>query len=90
MRGLFSWGMGPEALGDYVTGSEPRIANLGRSAFFIRSWAFRFRMKRMSVRSATPSGFRHLAGAAMALAEAEHLPAHKRSVSIRFEKGTDV
>ena len=86
---VFLGAWAPEALGDYVTGSNHVLPTSGAARFSSGLGLFDF-MKRMSVQSATPGGFRHLAEAAMALAEAEHLPAHKRSVSIRFEKGTDV
>lgn len=82
---LGSWT--PEALGDYVTGSNHVLPTSGAARFASGLGLFDF-MKRVSVQQASPAGFAHLAEAAMALAEAEHLPAHRQSVSIRTGKET--
>lgn len=79
----------PEALGDYVTGSNHVLPTSGAARFSSGLGLFNF-LKRMSVQSATQAGFEHLARAAMSLAAAEHLPAHRHSVSIRFEKDESV
>ncbi len=79
----------PEALGDYVTGSNHVLPTSGAARFSAGLGLLDF-MKRISVQSASLDGFRHLSGAAMALAEAEHLPAHQRSVSIRVGKDDTV
>ena len=85
---VFLGAWAPEALGDYVTGSNHVLPTSGAARFSSGLGVFDF-MKRMSVQSATEDGFRHLAGAAMSLAQSEHLPAHQRSVSIRFGKETE-
>ncbi|MEL6830043.1 MAG: histidinol dehydrogenase [Pseudomonadota bacterium] len=72
----------PEALGDYVTGSN-HVLPTSRAARFSSGLGLFDFMKRMSVQRAGPEGFAALAPAALRLAEAEGLPAHARSVSIR-------
>ena len=72
----------PEALGDYVTGSN-HVLPTSRAARFSSGLGLYDFLKRMSVQRATPAGFAALAPAALRLAEAERLPAHARSVSIR-------
>lgn len=79
----------PEALGDYVTGSNHVLPTSGAARFSSGLGLLDF-MKRISIQSATRDGFRHLAGPAIALADAERLPAHLRSVSIRLGKETSV
>lgn len=72
----------PEALGDYVTGSN-HVLPTSRAARFSSGLGLYDFMKRMSVQRASREGFAALAPAALRLAEAEGLPAHARSVSIR-------
>jgi len=72
----------PEALGDYVTGSN-HVLPTSRAARFSSGLGLYDFLKRMSVQKASPEGFAALAPAALRLAEAEGLPAHARSVSIR-------
>lgn len=72
----------PEALGDYVTGSN-HVLPTSRAARFSSGLGLLDFMKRMSVQKAGQAGFAALAPAALRLAEAEGLPAHARSVSIR-------
>ena len=72
----------PEALGDYVTGSN-HVLPTSRAARFSSGLGLFDFMKRMSVQRASREGFAALAPAALRLAEAEGLPAHARSVSIR-------
>ena len=72
----------PEALGDYVTGSN-HVLPTSRAARFSSGLGLFDFIKRMSVQKAGPDGFAALAPAARTLAEAEGLPAHARSVSIR-------
>lgn len=80
---VFLGAWAPEALGDYVTGSNHVLPTSGAARFSSGLGLFDF-LKRMSIQSATKQGFEHLAGAATALARSEHLPAHERSVSIRM------
>lgn len=80
---VFLGAWAPEALGDYVTGSNHVLPTSGAARFSSGLGLFDF-IKRMSIQSATKEGFQHLAPAATALARSEHLPAHERSVSIRM------
>ena len=76
----------PEALGDYVTGSN-HVLPTSRAARFSSGLGLQDFMKRMSIQRAGAEGFAMLAPAALKLAEAEGLPAHARSVSIRTNTG---
>ena len=76
----------PEALGDYVTGSN-HVLPTSRAARFSSGLGLYDFIKRMSVQRAGPKGLDVLAPAALRLAEAERLPAHARSVSIRTNRG---
>ena len=76
----------PEALGDYVTGSN-HVLPTSRAARFSSGLGLMDFMKRISIQRAGPKGFAALAPAALRLAEAEGLPAHARSVSIRTNTG---
>ncbi|KCZ51214.1 histidinol dehydrogenase [Hyphomonas pacifica] len=78
----------PEALGDYVTGSN-HVLPTSRAARFSSGLGLYDFLKRMSVQRASPEGFAALAPAALRLAEAERLPAHARSVSIRSNREPD-
>ena len=75
----------PEALGDYVTGSN-HVLPTSRAARFGSGLGLYDFLKRMSVQRVSPQGFAALAPAAMRLAEAEGLPAHARSISIRTNR----
>lgn len=72
----------PEALGDYVTGSNHVLPTSGAARFASGLSVLDF-MKRTSIQRVSEQGFNALAGAAETLAEAEGLPAHRLSVSIR-------
>lgn len=76
----------PEALGDYVTGSNHVLPTSGAARFASGLSVLDF-MKRTSIQRISEQGFRHLARAAETLAQAEGLPAHKLSVSIRRGEG---
>lgn len=78
----------PEALGDYVTGSN-HVLPTSRAARFSSGLGLYDFLKRMSVQRVGPEGFATIAPAALRLAEAERLPAHARSISIRSNQGTD-
>lgn len=78
----------PEALGDYVTGSN-HVLPTSRAARFASGLGLQDFLKRMSVQRVGPKGFAAIAPAALRLAEAERLPAHARSISIRSNKGPD-
>jgi histidinol dehydrogenase len=72
----------PEALGDYVAGSN-HVLPTSRAARFSSGLSIYDFLKRTSIISCDAAAFQALAGATEALAEAEGLPAHARSVSIR-------
>lgn len=74
----------PEALGDYVTGSNHVLPTSGAARFSSGLGVYDF-MKRMSVQRAGQAGLAALGPAAVRLGQAEGLPAHVRSVSIRSE-----
>lgn len=76
----------PEALGDYVTGSNHVLPTSGAARFASGLSVIDF-MKRTSIQRISEAGFRHLAQAAETLANAEGLPAHGLSVSIRRGDG---
>ena len=76
----------PEALGDYVTGSN-HVLPTSRAARFSSGLGIYDFLKRMSVQSMDETGFAALAPAALKLAEVEGLPAHARSISIRTNQG---
>jgi histidinol dehydrogenase len=72
----------PEALGDYVAGSN-HVLPTSRAARFSSGLSIYDFLKRTSIISCGPAAFQVLAGPTQTLAEAEGLPAHARSVSIR-------
>jgi histidinol dehydrogenase len=72
----------PEVIGDYVGGPN-HVLPTARSARFSSGLSVLDFMKRTSVLSLTPDALRALAPSAIALAEAEGLDAHGRSVAIR-------
>jgi histidinol dehydrogenase len=73
----------PEAIGDYVAGSN-HVLPTARSARFSSGLGVLDFMKRTSLLKCGPEQLRALGPAAIALAEAEGLSAHARSVSIRL------
>ncbi|GGA73976.1 histidinol dehydrogenase [Nitratireductor aestuarii] len=73
----------PEALGDYVAGSN-HVLPTARSARFSSGLGVLDFMKRMSLLKAGPDQLRAIGPAAIALGRAEGLDAHARSVSIRL------
>ena len=75
----------PEVIGDYVGGSN-HVLPTGRSARFSSGLSVLDFMKRTSLLKLGPDQLGALAPAAIALAEAEGLGAHARSVSIRLNR----
>jgi len=75
----------PEAIGDYVAGSN-HVLPTARSARFSSGLGVLDFMKRTSLLKCGPEQLRALADAAVALAEAEGLDAHARSVAIRLNR----
>jgi histidinol dehydrogenase len=75
----------PEAIGDYVAGSN-HVLPTGRSARFSSGLSVLDFMKRTSLLKCGPEQLRALGEAAIALGEAEGLAAHTRSVAIRLNR----
>jgi len=73
----------PEAIGDYVGGSN-HVLPTARSARFSSGLGVLDFMKRTSILKCGPEQLRTLGPAAIALGEAEGLDAHARSVAMRF------
>jgi histidinol dehydrogenase len=76
----------PEAIGDYVGGSN-HVLPTARSARFSSGLGVLDFLKRTSLLRCDARSLRELGPAAIALAEAEGLAAHARSVAIRLEGG---
>jgi histidinol dehydrogenase len=75
----------PEAIGDYVAGSN-HVLPTARSARFSSGLGVLDFMKRTSILKCGPEQLRALGGAAIALGKAEGLDAHARSVAIRLNR----
>ena len=75
----------PEAIGDYVAGTN-HVLPTSRAARFSGGLGVGDFLKRTSIVSCTPESLAALGPAALALAEAEGLQAHGRSVSVRFNR----
>ncbi|MTI42116.1 histidinol dehydrogenase [Roseibium hamelinense] len=73
----------PEAIGDYVGGSN-HVLPTARSAKFSSGLSVLDFIKRTSILKCTPDSLRALGPAAITLGEAEGLTAHARSVAIRL------
>lgn len=73
----------PEVIGDYVAGSN-HVLPTARSARFASGLSVLDFMKRTSILRLDPAALEALAPAAMTLASAEGLDAHRRSVAIRL------
>jgi histidinol dehydrogenase len=73
----------PEAIGDYVGGSN-HVLPTARSARFSSGLGVLDFMKRTSILKCGPDQLRGLGGAAMTLGKAEGLEAHSRSVGMRL------
>jgi histidinol dehydrogenase len=72
----------PEAIGDYVAGSN-HVLPTSRAARFSSGLSTTDFLKRTSILRCSAQALGALAPAALALADAEGLPAHARSMSIR-------
>jgi histidinol dehydrogenase len=75
----------PEAIGDYIAGSN-HVLPTARSARFSSGLGVLDFMKRTSLLKCGPEQLRALGPAAIALGEAEGLGAHARSVAIRLNQ----
>jgi histidinol dehydrogenase len=73
----------PEAIGDYVAGSN-HVLPTSRAARFSSGLSTTDFLKRSSIVRCDAAAFAALAPAAVALAEAEGLSAHASSMSVRF------
>jgi len=73
----------PEAIGDYLGGPN-HVLPTGRRARFASGLSVLDFMKRTSFLGCTPQALDTLGPAAVALADAEGLPAHARSVALRL------
>lgn len=81
---VFLGRMTPEAVGDYVAGPN-HVLPTGRRARFSSGLSVLDFMKRTSFLSLTPAAVRAIGPAAVALAQAEGLPAHAASVALRLK-----
>jgi len=75
----------PEAIGDYVAGSN-HVLPTARSARYSSGLGVLDFMKRTSILKCGPEQLRALGGAAITLGAAEGLDAHARSISIRLNR----
>ncbi|MET0546060.1 MAG: histidinol dehydrogenase [Caulobacterales bacterium] len=75
----------PEALGDYVTGSN-HVLPTSRTARFASGLSVYDFLKRTAIQSITPQGLKAIGPAAALLARAEGLPAHALSVEARLRR----
>ena len=75
----------PEALGDYLAGPNHTLPTGGSARFFSPLGVYHF-IKRSSIIAMNKRSIDELGKACMALAEAEGLTAHKKSVEIRYKK----
>ncbi len=82
---IFLGGHTPEAIGDYVGGSN-HVLPTARSARFASGLGVLDFMKRTSILKCGPEALATLAPAAIALGEAEGLSAHARSVALRTNR----
>jgi histidinol dehydrogenase len=80
---IFLGGHTPEAIGDYVGGSN-HVLPTARSARFSSGLSVLDFMKRTSILKCGPEQLRALGPAAIALGRAEGLEAHSRSVAMRL------
>jgi histidinol dehydrogenase len=83
---IFLGSLTPEVIGDYVAGSN-HVLPTARSARFSSGLGVLDFMKRTSVLQLDRKALERLGPAAMALARAEGLEAHRRSVALRLGQG---
>ncbi len=82
---VFMGRMTPEAMGDYLAGPN-HVLPTGRRARFSSGLSVLDFMKRTSIIQFDAQSMAALGPAAVALAEAEGLPAHAASVALRLAK----
>jgi histidinol dehydrogenase len=83
---IFIGGNTPEAIGDYVGGSN-HVLPTARAARYASGLSVLDFMKRTSILKCGPKQLERLGPAAIALGRAEGLEAHARSVEIRMQRG---
>ena len=83
---IFLGSLTPEVIGDYVAGSN-HVLPTARSARFSSGLGVLDFMKRTSILQLDRAALEQLGPAAMSLARAEGLEAHRRSVAIRLASG---
>ncbi len=76
----------PEAVGDYVAGSN-HVLPTSRAARFSSGLSLYDFLKRTSILRCSPEAFGRLGPPTVALADAEGLPAHSRSAALRLGQG---
>jgi histidinol dehydrogenase len=86
---IFLGRLTPEAIGDYVAGSN-HVLPTSRAARFSSGLSIYDFLKRSSIVRCDAAAFAKLGPPTVALAEAEGLPAHARSAAIRLETGPGV
>ena len=74
----------PEAMGDYITGSNHVLPTNGTAKFSSSLSVFDF-MKRVSVTKVNKNGFKKLGPAVVRIADSEGLQAHSLSISERLK-----
>ena len=80
---IFLGRFAPEAVGDYVAGSN-HVLPTSRAARYSSGLSIYDFLKRTSIVKCDPASFANLAAATIVLADAEGLPAHARSAAIRL------
>ncbi|HEY4042815.1 MAG TPA: histidinol dehydrogenase [Rhodopila sp.] len=80
---VFLGGFCPEAIGDYIAGPN-HVLPTGRTARFASGLSVFDFLKRTTFVASTRAGLERIGPAAVALAEAEGLQAHARSVALRL------
>jgi histidinol dehydrogenase len=83
---IFLGRLTPEAIGDYVAGSN-HVLPTSRAARFSSGLSIYDFLKRTSIVECSPEAFAVLGPPTVTLAEAEGLPAHARSAAIRLARG---
>jgi histidinol dehydrogenase len=81
---IFLGSFSPEAIGDYAAGPNHTLPTGGTARFFSALGVENF-MKRSSIISLTKDGFNEISGACAALAKAEGLSAHRKSILKRMK-----
>ena len=83
-RSVFLGYWSPEAMGDYITGSNHVLPTNGTAKVFLISISFGFHEKSFCDKG-KQNGFKKLGHAVVRLAESEGLEAHSLSVSERLK-----